>query len=64
MLLLDLESMHLFDGLKEKIKTWEKMKFKLKTRFLPPSYLHDSYSQLYNLTQGTMSAEEYSLGNY
>jgi len=36
----------------EEIKTWEKMKSKLKAHFLPLSYLHDSYSQLHNLTQG------------
>jgi len=44
---------------KGKIRTWEKMKTKLKARFLPPSYLQDSYSQLHNLTQGNMSVEEY-----
>ena len=33
-----------------KIRTWEKMKTKLKAYFLPPSYLQDSYSQLHNLT--------------
>ena len=45
---------------KGKIRTWEKMKSKLKDRFLPSSYLQDSYSQLHNLTQGSMSEEEYT----
>jgi len=40
---------------KEKIRSWEKMKKKLKARFLPISYVQDSYAQLHNLTQGTMS---------
>jgi len=38
----------------------EKMKTKLKARFLPSSYVQDSFAQLYNLTQGSMSAEEYT----
>jgi len=36
------------------------MKAKLKARFLPPSYVQDSYSQLHNLTQGSMSVDEYT----
>ena len=36
------------------------MKSKLKDRFLPLSYLQDSDSQLHNLTQGTISVEEYT----
>ena len=36
------------------------MKSKLKDRFLPSSYHQDSYSQLHNLTQGSMSVEEYA----
>ena len=43
----------------KKIRTWEKIKSRLKSYFLPRSYLHDSYSQLYNLTQGSLSVEEY-----
>jgi len=35
---------------KDKVKMWEKMKSKQKARFLPPSYVQDSYSQPYNLT--------------
>ena len=34
---------------KTKIRTWEKMKTKLKARFLPPTYVQDCYSQLHNL---------------
>jgi len=45
---------------KEKIRTWEKMKTKLKARFLPSSYIQDSYTQLHNLTQGSMSVYEYT----
>lgn len=47
------------DG-KEKIKTWSKMKTKLKGRFLPSSYLQDNFSQLHHLLQGSMSVEEYT----
>jgi len=46
--------------LKEKIKTWEKMKAKLKAWFLPPSHVQDSYAQLHSLTQGNMSINEYT----
>jgi len=45
---------------KEKIRTWEKMKTKLKARFLPSSYVQDSYTQLHNLTQDHMSVDEYA----
>ena len=45
---------------KAKIGTWEKMKTKLKARFLPPTYVQDCYSQFHNLTQGNMSVEEYT----
>ena len=44
---------------KEKIRTWDKMKSKLKSEFLPPFYLQDYYSQLHDLTRGTISIEEY-----
>ena len=43
-----------------KIRTWEKMKAKLKARFLPPSYIQNNYSTLHNLTQGSLSVEEYT----
>jgi len=36
------------------------MKFKLKARFLPPTYVQDCYSQLHNLTQGDLILEEYT----
>jgi len=36
------------------------MKSKLKTHFLSHSYLHDSYSHLQNLSQGTMSVKKYT----
>jgi len=45
---------------KSKIRTWEKMKSKLKARFLPLTYIQDCYSQLYNLTQGNLDVEEYT----
>jgi len=45
---------------KAKIKTWEKIKTKLKARFLPPTYVQDCYSQLHNLNQGNLSVEEYT----
>jgi len=35
------------------------MKTKLKSQFLLVSYLQDSYSHLYNLTQGTIIIKEY-----
>jgi len=44
---------------KGKIRTSEKMKSKLKSRFLPAMYLQDSYSQLHSLTQGNLIVEEY-----
>jgi len=45
---------------KGKIRTWEKMKTKLKARFLPPTYIQNNYSLLHHLTQGSMSVEEYT----
>jgi len=45
---------------KSKIRTWEKMKSKLKARFLPPTYVQDCYSQLHHLSQGNLSVEEYT----
>jgi len=45
---------------KEKIRTWEKMKTKLKARFLPSSYVQDRYAQLHSLTQDYMSVDEYT----
>ena len=34
---------------KKKIRSWEKMKTKLKARFLPSYYIQDSYAKLHNL---------------
>ena len=45
---------------KPKIQTWDRMKAKLKARFLPPSYIQDNYSLLHNLVQGDMSVDEYT----
>ena len=45
---------------KAKIRSWEKMRTKLKDRFLPPSYLQDNYSKLHHLQQGSLSVEEYT----
>jgi len=45
---------------KSKIRIWEKMKVKLKLRFLPPTYIQDSYSQLYNLAQVGLNVKEYT----
>jgi len=45
---------------KEKIQTWEKMKAKLKARLLPSLYIQDNYAELHNLTQGSMSVDEYT----
>jgi len=36
------------------------MKTKLKAWFLPPNYSQNNYSTLHNLTQGSMSVEEYT----
>jgi len=43
-----------------KIRTWEKMKAKLKAHFLPPNYIQKNYSLLHHLTQGSMNIEEYT----
>ncbi|GKC41919.1 gag-pol polyprotein [Tanacetum coccineum] len=45
---------------KEKIKSWPKMKAKLKQKFLPTYHVQNSFSQLHTLKQGTCTAEEYS----
>ena len=45
---------------KGKIRTWEKMKTKLKARFLLPTYIQNNYSLLHHFTQGSMSVEEYT----
>jgi len=40
---------------KGKIKTWEKMKAKLKSKFLCPYYLQDNFLKLHHLKQGSKS---------
>ncbi|GJU03983.1 zinc finger, CCHC-type containing protein [Tanacetum coccineum] len=45
---------------KEKIKSWPKMKAKLKQKFLPTYHVQNSFSQLHTLKQGIGTAEEYS----
>nr|GEV60836.1 hypothetical protein CTI12_AA531400 [Tanacetum cinerariifolium] len=45
---------------KEKIRTWPKMKAKMKQKFLPTYYIQNSFSQLHSLRQGNGTAEEYS----
>ena len=45
---------------KNKIKTWEQMKSKLKAKFLPPHYLQDNFLKLHHLKQGSKSVEEYT----
>jgi len=47
---------------KEKIKTWDKIKAKLKSKFLPPYYLQDNVFELHHLKQGCKSVEEYTRG--
>ena len=39
---------------------WDQMKSKLKAWFLPSCYIQDSYAQLHNLTQESMSVDEYT----
>ena len=46
---------------KSKIRTWDKMKAKFKSRFLPPIYIQDSYLQFHALTQGGLNVEEYTI---
>ena len=43
---------------KDKIRTWDKMKSKLKARFLPPTYLQSNYSQLPHFTQALTTFDE------
>jgi len=44
----------------DKIRSWRKMKEKLMAKFLPPHYLQDNYTKLYNLRQELKSVEEYT----
>ena len=45
---------------KAKIRSWEKMRDKLKDKFLPSHYLQDNYLKLHHLKQGSKSVEEYT----
>jgi len=45
---------------KSKIVSWDKMKAKMKARFLPFTYVQDQYMLLNHLNQGKMSVEEYT----
>ena len=45
---------------KGKIRTWEKMRSKLKSKFLPSHYLQDNFLKLHHLKQGSKSVEEYT----
>jgi len=45
---------------KGKIRTWEKMKAKLKARFIPLNCIQNNYTLLHHLTQGSMSVEEHT----
>ena len=45
---------------KRKIKSWRKMKSKLKEKFLPSLYLQENYSKLHHLKQGSLSIQEYT----
>jgi len=45
---------------KGKIRTWTKMREKLRSKFLPSHYLQDNYLKLHRLKQGSKSVEEYT----
>lgn len=45
---------------KSKIRSWRKIKEKLKVKFLPDHYLQDNYLKLHNLKQDTKSVEEFT----
>jgi len=45
---------------KSKIATWDKMKAKMKARFLPSTYVQDQYMLFHHLNQGKLSVEEYT----
>jgi len=49
---------------KEKIRTWDKMKSKLKARFLPPTHLHKNYSQLHHFTPTLPTFDEVCMEAY
>lgn len=45
---------------KDKLRTWDKMKVKMKARFLPSSYVQDRSAQLHNLTERNMNVDKYT----
>ncbi|XP_022019990.1 uncharacterized protein LOC110920060 [Helianthus annuus] len=45
---------------KEKVRSWSKMKKLLKTKFMPPYYLQESFSKLHFIKQGSRTVKEYS----
>jgi len=45
---------------KGKIRTWTKIKDKLKSEFFPSHYIQDNYSKLHHLKQGSKSVKEYT----
>jgi len=45
---------------KGQIRTWRKMREKLKSKFLPSHYLQNNYLKLHLLKQGSNSVEEYT----
>ena len=45
---------------KGKMRTWEKTKSKLTSKFLPPYYLQDNFLKLHHLKQGSKNVEEYT----
>ena len=53
-----LKNKRVLDG-KHPIATWEKMKNKFMSKFLPPDYEQRLYVQLHNCKQGNQTVEEY-----
>nr|XP_034910700.1 uncharacterized protein LOC118046045 [Populus alba] len=53
-----LKNKRVLDG-KHPIATWEKMKSKFMSKFLPPDYEQRLYVQLHNCKQGNQTVEEY-----
>jgi len=45
---------------KGKIRSWRKMRSKLKAKFLPPYYIQDNFIRLHNIRQEGRSVEEYT----